>query len=233
MIATWAMDDWQLQAALRLLAAAGLGALIGLEREHHGRSAGLRTHLLVSLGAAMAMVVSLNFAHVFGAGDRGDAITVDPARLAYGVMAGIGFLGAGAIIRYGTGVRGLTTAASLWCTAAIGLAAGFGMYFVAGVGAAVVLFALTVLDFVDRLVHSRVSKTISLTVPNSSVESVQVFEQLLTEAKAKVTNVNFTRDVEADILVATLSISVRGGNLQAALEHLRKGTPDIKRMTVE
>ena len=148
-------------------------------------------------------------------------------------MAGIGFLGAGAIIRYGTGVRGLTTAASLWCTAAIGLAAGFGMYFVAGVGAAVVLFALTVLDFVDRLVHSRVSKTISLTVPNSSVESVQVFEQLLTEAKAKVTNVNFTRDVEADILVATLSISVRGGNLQAALEHLRKGTPDIKRMTVE
>jgi len=231
MIAAYVMDDWQ--AIVRLLAAAGLGALIGLEREHHGRAAGLRTHLLVSVGAAMAMVVSLHFAKIFGGGSGGQAVTVDPARLAYGVMAGIGFLGAGAIIRYGTGVRGLTTAASLWCTAAIGLAAGFGMFVIAGAGTIVVLFTLTVLDFADRLIHSRISKTVTLSVPNASVESVQVFEGLLREGKAKVTNVNYTRDVDADLLVAKLNISVRGADLPGAMEHLRKGAPEIKRMTVE
>lgn len=218
---------------VRLVVAAALGALIGLEREHHGRAAGLRTHLLVALGSAMAMLVSLHFGNVYGGGAEGKAITVDPARVAYGVMAGIGFLGAGAIIRYGTGVRGLTTAAGLWCAAAIGLGAGFGMFLIAAAGTAIVVFALTVLDFADHLIHGRVSKSVSLTVADSSAEPAERFQKLLTEAKANVVNVNYTRDFEANISVVTLSISIRGKHLQAALEHLRNGAPDIKRMTVE
>lgn len=218
---------------VRLVVAAALGALIGLEREHHGRAAGLRTHLLVALGSAMAMLVSLHFGKVYGGGGEGEAILIDPARLAHGVMVGIGFLGAGAIICYGAGVRGLTTAASLWCAAAIGLGAGFGMFLIAAVGTAIVLFALTVLDFADRLIHGRVSKNVSLTVADSSAEPAKRFQKLLTEAKANVVNVNYTRDFEANISVVTLSISIRGKDLQAALEHLRNGAPDIKRMTVE
>lgn len=218
---------------VRLVVAAALGALIGLEREHHGRAAGLRTHLLVALGSAMAMLVSLHFGKVYGGGGEGEAILIDPARLAHGVMVGIGFLGAGAIICYGAGVRGLTTAASLWCAAAIGLGAGFGMFLIAAVGTAIVLFALTVLDFAEHLIHGRVSKNVSLTVADSSAEPAKRFQKLLTEAKANVVNVNYTRDFEANISVVTLSISIRGKHLQAALEHLRNGAPDIKRMTVE
>ncbi len=218
---------------VRLVVAAALGALIGLEREHHGRAAGLRTHLLVALGSAMAMLVSLHFGKVYGGGGEGEAILIDPARLAHGVMVGIGFLGAGAIICYGAGVRGLTTAASLWCAAAIGLGAGFGMFLIAAAGTAIVLFALTVLDFAEHLIHGRVSKNVSLTVADSSAEPAKRFQKLLTEAKANVVNVNYTRDFEANISVVTLSISIRGKHLQAALEHLRNGAPDIKRMTVE
>lgn len=147
--------------AVRLGAAALLGGLIGLERELYGRPAGLRTQLLVALGAALAMVVSLHFAEVFG--DAGEqSISVDPARLAYGVMAGVGFLGAGEIIHSRGGVQGLTTAASLWCTAAIGLASGFGMYFAAAVATGMALFALRVLNRLDRLVSQKINRRVIL-----------------------------------------------------------------------
>ena len=126
------LDDWYVQAICRILIAAVLGALIGVERQVHGRSAGLRTQLLVALGAALAMVVSLHFAREFASTDPDTwSLRIDPARMAYGVMGGIGFLGAGVILRQESGIRGLTTGASLWCTAAVGLACGFGMYAVA------------------------------------------------------------------------------------------------------
>ena len=89
---------------VRLGVAAALGGLIGLEREARGRSAGLRTQLLVAVGSALAMIVSLQFGARYGDGSLGSAVQVDPARVAYGVMAGVGFLGAGAMIRYGIGM---------------------------------------------------------------------------------------------------------------------------------
>jgi putative Mg2+ transporter-C (MgtC) family protein len=227
----FAWSAWTLKAVVRLLMAAVLGAIIGLEREQHGRAAGLRTHLLVSLGAALAMVVSLHFGEIYG--DRGGAIQVDPARVAYGVMAGIGFLGAGAIIHYGAGVRGLTTAASLWCTAAIGLASGFGMFLVAAVAVAIVLFALVVLDFVDRCIPAKASKTVTVLVPDTSDEAVRRYCDLLSEAGAKVVNVEFTRDFEKNQAAIHLRISVRSAHLHDALRALREGAPEITKMSVE
>jgi len=118
---------------LRLLLAVGLAALIGLERQHAGKPAGLRTHLLVCIGAALFTVAS-----IYGFGEGGDA-----ARVAAGVVAGVGFLGAGAIISTREGILvGLTTAASIWAVAAIGLAAGAGLYILAPVATAVVLIVL-------------------------------------------------------------------------------------------
>src|SRR4051794_31849808 len=99
----------QLNLAVQLLLAAALGALIGLERELHGHPAGMRTHLLVCLGSAMFTVVS-----IYGFLDDPGGANVDPTRIAAQVVTGIGFLGAGAIIQYGTSIRGLTTAGSLW-----------------------------------------------------------------------------------------------------------------------
>jgi len=123
----------ELEMVLRLLLAVGLAALIGLERQHAGKAAGLRTHLLVCIGAALFTIAS-----IYGFGEGGD-----PARVAAGIVAGIGFLGAGAIISTREGILvGLTTAASIWAVAAIGLAAGAGLYILAPVATAVVLIVL-------------------------------------------------------------------------------------------
>jgi putative Mg2+ transporter-C (MgtC) family protein len=115
----------QLDLVFRLLAAAVLGAAVGVEREIHGHAAGMRTNLLVALGSAAFTVLS-----IYGfAGLGGDP--VDPSRVAAQLVTGIGFLGAGAILKDGASIRGLTTAAGLWTVAAIGMAAGTGSYVVA------------------------------------------------------------------------------------------------------
>ncbi len=129
--------QFQLDISTRLLVAAGFGAMIGLEREIHGHQAGVRTHMLVSLGSAIFTVLSIyGFHAVAGTG------SVDPSRISAQIVTGIGFLGAGAIVKFGTNVRGLTTAASLWVVAAVGLAAGTGWYFVAAVGTALAMLSL-------------------------------------------------------------------------------------------
>lgn len=123
----------ELEMVLRLLLAAALGAIIGYQRERAGKPAGLRTHILICVGAALFTIAS---AYGFGVG-------ADPGRVAAGIVAGIGFLGAGAIFhRQGGIVEGLTTAATIWAVAAIGLAAGAGLYIIAAVTTAVVLIVL-------------------------------------------------------------------------------------------
>lgn len=126
---------------LRLVVAAALGGAIGLERELREREAGLRTHLLVSVGSAVFTLVSAYGFADFDYGARG-GITLDPTRIAAQIVTGIGFLGAGAIIRQGVSIRGLTTAATLWVAAAIGMAAGAGYYAGAVLGTIVTLIAL-------------------------------------------------------------------------------------------
>lgn len=117
------LSNWEL--VIRLLIAAGLGSLIGAERERLVWAAGLRTHMLVSVGACLFMIVSaFGFADILGTSH----VILDPSRVAAQVVSGIGFLGAGSILLRGDVVRGLTTAASLWTVAAIGLAVGSGLY---------------------------------------------------------------------------------------------------------
>jgi putative Mg2+ transporter-C (MgtC) family protein len=130
-----------LELMFRIGLAAGLGAAIGLERELREREAGLRTHLLVSLGAALFTLVS-----AYGWTDwrfsTPEGIVFDPTRIAAQIVTGVGFLGAGAIIRYGITIRGLTTAATLWTVAAIGMAVGAGYYWAAVLTTAAVLISL-------------------------------------------------------------------------------------------
>lgn len=133
------ITQWEI--LLRLVLAVAAGGLIGLEREIHGRAAGFRTHILVCLGSTLIMLLSIyGFPEVSGPWSR------DPARLAAQVVSGIGFLGAGTILREGLSIRGLTTAASLWVVAGIGLAIGSGFYL-----AAVFTTALAVLTLVNKL----------------------------------------------------------------------------------
>ena len=132
--------DWP-EVVLRLSLAAALGAAIGLEREIREREAGLRTHLLVSLGSALFTIVSAYGFHAFLSSGQ-SVVRADPSRIAAQIVTGIGFLGAGAIIRQGLSVRGLTTAATLWVVAAIGLAAGAGYYSAAVITTVLVLVSL-------------------------------------------------------------------------------------------
>jgi putative Mg2+ transporter-C (MgtC) family protein len=127
----------------RLALAAALGSVIGFEREFREREAGLRTHLLVAVGAALFTIVSAyGFRDILGASGPSVLVRLDPSRIAAQIVSGIGFLGAGAIIRQGLSVRGLTTAASLWVVAAIGMAAGAGFYAGAVLATALGLVAL-------------------------------------------------------------------------------------------
>jgi putative Mg2+ transporter-C (MgtC) family protein len=128
---------FQVDIAIRLVVSALIGAGLGLEREIHGHPAGMRTHMLVALGSAVFTVLS-----IYGFPQTAGAPAADPSRISAQIVTGIGFLGAGAIIKFGTSIRGLTTAASLWVVASLGLAAGAGAYFVALVGMAIGLAAL-------------------------------------------------------------------------------------------
>jgi putative Mg2+ transporter-C (MgtC) family protein len=155
---------WSGEALIELMLAAVCGGLIGLEREIRGRQAGFRTNLLVCVGSALVMIVSNHVARTAWPVPAASNIQVnlDPARIAYGVMAGIGFLGAGTIVQTRGSVRGLTTAAGLWCVAALGLAAGLGMYLVTTAATILVLVALWILDHFESFLPTTHFRGISV-----------------------------------------------------------------------
>jgi putative Mg2+ transporter-C (MgtC) family protein len=132
----------------RVLGAVAIGALIGFERTFHGRPAGFRTHALVCVASALLMIVTVYQSHWMTEMPV-DAIRTDPTRMAQGIMTGIGFLGAGVIFKEGLTVRGLTTAASIWVTAAIGVLVGIGFWFAAILGAVATLAILALFRFIE------------------------------------------------------------------------------------
>jgi len=138
----------QIELTVRLVVALLLGAAIGWERELQRMPAGFRTHALVSLGSAVFTVIS---AYAF------TGPLADPTRIAAQIVSGVGFLGGGAILHYGGTVRGLTTAASLWAVAAVGMAAGAGLFFVATVSAVLVIVALEVFQRLERVAKRRLN----------------------------------------------------------------------------
>ena len=138
---------------VRIAAALLIGALIGFERTFHGRPAGFRTHALVSVASALLMLVTVYQADWMTAAPL-DTIRTDPTRMAQGIMTGIGFLGAGVIFKEGLTVRGLTTAASIWVTAAIGILVGVGFYLPAIVGTIATLIVLGVFRAIETRMPS-------------------------------------------------------------------------------
>src|SRR5205814_7830401 len=130
---------------LRLVLAAALGGAIGLEREYRRKPAGLRTNMLIGLGSALFAILSIELGTAAGS----------PDRIAAQVVTGIGFLGAGAILRSGQNVHGLTTAATIWVNAAIGMACGLGSYTIAAGGAMLTLVVLALLPLMERVFEGR------------------------------------------------------------------------------
>jgi putative Mg2+ transporter-C (MgtC) family protein len=160
-------------ALVKLLLAILLGGAIGLEREFRGRPAGLRTHILVCLGATMIMIGSTSMAQLSEVLSPNFRITVDPGRIAAGIVTGIGFLGAGAIIRMEDLVRGLTTAGCIWFVAALGIAVGEGLYLLAVVSTGCALLVLLALTRVERRISPTVYRSILVIAPLTAAESIE------------------------------------------------------------
>ena len=181
--------DLTLQAdlAIRMLLAALLGAAIGLEREIHEHPAGMRTHLLVALGSAVFTELS-----IYGFEATASA-PIDPSRVAAQIVSGIGFLGAGAILKYGTSIRGLTTAASLWTAAAVGMAAGAGEWIIALVGTSIVIFSLWPLNRLVERMHKPGTRALKMRLEVGRLEALGDVSRLLADRRVEMAGINSQR----------------------------------------
>jgi len=194
---------------IRLFLGAFIGGIIGFEREVHGRAAGFRTQLIVCVAAVLIMIISENYYHYLHNFD--DSLRIDPARISAGALIGIGFLGAGVIIKSGFAARGLTTAASIWIVSAIGLAIGGGLYLEGILTAIITIMALMVLRGVEKKINTLRFKNI--VISSSSGENIE--EQVLSLLANKgfhVHSVDYEKKRDSGELIYHFTVSVRDKN---------------------
>lgn len=184
------MTDEFIEMSLRLVAALVVGGLIGLERSYHGRPAGFRTHTLVCMASALLMLVTVYESQWFISG-RLERVVVDPTRMAQGIMTGIGFLGAGVIMKEGFTVRGLTTAASIWITAAIGILVGVGFYFPAGLAAGLTLGTLSMFRWIENRMPAQFYAHFTVRFHRSTAMPEEDLRRLVAEHGFSIANLNY------------------------------------------
>jgi putative Mg2+ transporter-C (MgtC) family protein len=198
---------------LKILVAALLGGMIGMERDKHGRAAGLRTHLLVSLGAAVFTILS----EIVARRAMADGFMADPGRISAQIVTGIGFLGAGVILKSGVNVRGLTTAACLWTAAAIGMTAGSGLFLLAAVVTAVALVSLILLKRFEKF-YRKDSYRVLTVVTGLDVSASQIIEAVQRK-HLQVLSCDIMRDFETERAEARLSIRIYHKGITDKLAH--------------
>jgi len=226
-----ANQSWAVEAVVELLLAAMAGGLVGLERELRGRQAGFRTNLLVCVGSALVMIVSAHVARMAWQHQPNVNVNIDPARIAYGVMGGIGFLGAGTIIQHRGSVRGLTTAAGMWCVAALGLASGLGMYSVTLTATAIVLAALWILDIFENMLPTTHFRTVRIRCRWQPGAIVQVVDWV----KAfgfKVLDVHFERTKDLQDVDVDVGVAFRNKRMLYELEQRAQSETDFQLMAL-
>jgi putative Mg2+ transporter-C (MgtC) family protein len=193
--------------------AALLGAAVGFERDKHGRAAGLRTHLLVAMGASVFTVISAKVA----AGAHADGFVADPGRIAAQIIAGIGFFGAGVILKSGNHVRGLTTAACLWTAAAIGMASGAGFYTLAVAATVLALVGLVLLKFFERSYAKDSYRT--LTVVTGIGTTASDIIALVKRSGLTVLSCDIERNYTSGTMITRLSIRLYHRGITDKLAH--------------
>jgi putative Mg2+ transporter-C (MgtC) family protein len=177
-------------ALFRIILSFLIGAVIGIERESHNQAAGLRTHILISIGSTIVMLLSIYIPQTFTTFQNGD-----PGRIAAQVVSGIGFLGAGAILKFGGNIKGLTTAASIWAMAALGLAIGAGMYAISAIATGVIFFALTIMFVFEKFVFKEKSyKKIEIVVKKKGADA-QSFKKILVDLGIHISSSGFERNI--------------------------------------
>jgi len=184
------LNDEYLQILLRLLAALAAGGIIGLERSFRGRAAGFRTHALVCIASSLLMLVTVYESQWFSS-PAGSRVVIDPTRMAQGIMTGIGFLGAGVIVKEGLTVRGLTTAASIWVTAAIGILTGIGFYYAAGLGVVLTLGTLSVFRWIEGRMPTELYANFMVRFTREAVMPEEALRVLVAQHGFSVANLNY------------------------------------------
>ncbi|MFA7327970.1 MAG: MgtC/SapB family protein [Candidatus Ratteibacteria bacterium] len=197
---------------LRLIIAAVLGGVVGLERESRGREAGFRTLILVCSGTCLIMITSLRVPELFACFTADSVLRLDPARIAYGTITGIGFLGAGAIVRDKKRTRGITTAACLWVVAAIGLAIGCGFYYLGVASTAISILVLYFLRLAEKFIPKDNYNSILIT--RDGEREMTPLLQVLDEFQMKM--LSQTIKVQTPPPVTEIEFSVRHKNHTAA-----------------
>jgi putative Mg2+ transporter-C (MgtC) family protein len=210
----------------RIAGALAIGAMIGFERTFHGRPAGFRTHSLVCVASALLMIVTV-YQNLWMTQLEHDAIRTDPTRMAQGIMTGIGFLGAGVIFKEGLTVRGLTTAASIWITAAIGILVGIGFWFAAIAGAAATLIVLALFRFVEAMLPSEFYAHHMLRFARDRVMSEDDMRKLIASHGFSIANLSSRLAEGGQQFEYRMTIKSRDRkNAEALSMHLR-GLPEV------
>lgn len=224
--------DFNVEILIRLVLASFLGGLIGLEREVHGRPAGFRTHLLVSLGSCLFVASSLEFYRLYGNFSGSGPVGVDPARIAAQVVAGIGFLGAGAIIREGASIRGLTTAACLWIAAAIGLACGVGLYVVSVAVTSISLATLLLLKKVEGTLKRDKYSTIKVWSDDLEGQMDRI-KDVLDGCRLELVDVSMEKDVDTSKMYFEFEVRFSSGDLACRVVDDVSAVTGVRRVRLE
>jgi putative Mg2+ transporter-C (MgtC) family protein len=224
-IETW-LDPVHGEILLRLVGALVVGALIGLERSYHGRPAGFRTHALVCMSTALLMLVTVYEIRWFPELSQG-RIAMDPTRMAQGIMTGIGFLGAGTIMKEGLSVRGLTTAASIWTTAAIGILIGIGFYFPAALAAALTLGTLSLFRWIENRIPAEFYAHFLVRFARRNAMSENEMRELLRRYGFTIANLNYRLDSQDDFFEYRMVIRTDNADNARTLSDALNELPSI------
>jgi putative Mg2+ transporter-C (MgtC) family protein len=216
-----------IEIAIRLVAALVVGGLIGLERSYHGRPAGFRTHALVCLSTSLLMLVTVYETRWFPTLSQG-RVALDPTRLAQGIMTGIGFLGAGTIMREGLSVRGLTTAASIWITAAIGILVGIGFYVPAVIASALTLGTLSVFRWIEHRLPAQFYAQFVVRFPLSHVLPESELRALLGKQGFTVAGLNYRLETEQDFFEYRTTVRASDPASAGRLIQVLRTNPAVK-----
>ncbi len=223
-----AIVPWEM--LLRMAAGIIAGGAIGYERERSGHAAGLRTHLLVALASTLFMLVSTQF-YYYQRYEKGDLIAADPSRIAASVVTGVGFLGAGAILRTGLNIQGLTTAASLWLVAALGLAAGGGMYLETVTATAASLIALILLRRVEDKRGRLMLRRAELRLGNAALRDRIIDE--LHAISVPVVEVEYQRDFRTNETGLLLDLHLSDENVLTTILARLEAIPELRSLKIQ
>ena len=193
------LGHYELEITLRLVLAALAGGFVGIEREKHGRPAGLRTHLLVAVGSCLMVIVSEGFYLKYGNVPGTSVVRLDPARVAAQIVTGIGFLGAGVILKEGISVRGLTTAACLWLVAGLGMSIGMGLYYPAIFSTVLAVASLLFLKKLEPVIGK--DRYLSLSVVGENRKMLlDDIEAMFSEKNLRVSDLQMITDLEKNLV---------------------------------